>query len=119
MKSDGLNAANVAYMAVLIYKGRSLQNTVCLVSWDVYTIQFPRINQDVDHNERGGMIQAVTNWNELVLVRKLEPNMTTYMYTVRRQRWTQARTQNWVKQLDKFYIPAPYLRSYRAQILNS
>ena len=103
MKSDGLNAANVAYMAVLIYKGRSLQNTVCLVSWDVYTKEFPRINQDVDHNERGGMIQAAANWNELVIVRKLESHVTTYMYSVHRQRWTQARTQNGVKQLDKFY----------------
>ena len=82
MKSDGLNAANVAYMAVVIYKGRITQNTVCLVSWDVYTKEFPRINQDVDHNERGGMIQAVTNWNELVLVRKLESHVTTYMYNV-------------------------------------
>ena len=40
VKSDGLSAANVAYMAILSYKGQSLQNTVCLVSWDNYTIEF-------------------------------------------------------------------------------
>ena len=58
------------------------------------------------------MIQAVTNWNELVLVRKLESNVTTYMYTVRSQRWTQARTHNWVKQVDKFYTFKDILEKY-------
>ena len=86
-------------------KRASLQHTVCLVSGGNYTIEFPRINEDVDHNELGGMIQAVTNCNELVLVRKLESHVTTYMYIVHRQRWTQTRTYNWGKQLDKFYNP--------------